>query len=74
MLKHLIKIGALFLMLFLAACGGGSVSDTAVPQQPEQAEETAPENIEVAPVDEAIEAEAMPVAARPQFIEFYADW
>ena len=73
MLKHLIKFGTIFLMLFLVACGGSNTTDVA-PQQPELVEETAPENVKAAPANEATEAEVMPVAAKPQFIEFYADW
>lgn len=71
MLKHLIKIGAVFLMLFLVACGGSNANNVEAPQQ---VEEAAPANVEAVPADEATEAEVMPVAARPQFIEFYADW
>ena len=74
MLKHLVKIGAVFLMLCLVACGGNKTNNVEAPQQPEQVEDTAPENVEVAPANEATEAEVMPVAAQPQFIEFYADW
>ena len=71
MLKNLIKFGAILLMFFLVACGGNNAVEA--PEQ-EHVEESAPESVEDTPANTAVESEAMPVAAKPQFIEFYADW
>lgn len=75
MLKHLIKFGGILLLFFLVACSGAQ--DTAVPvTAPEQVEESQqPEQVPQEPVEETTtEEELLPVAAKPQFIEFYADW
>ena len=72
MFKHLIKFSGILLLLFLVACGGAT--DTAVePAQPEQQVEDAAIN-EVEESNTSQGEEILPVAAKPQLVEFYADW
>ncbi len=73
------------LPFLFVACGGGAASPTAVPATDEPMPATAiptEEVIEAEAVDEpeemeeetAVSDEVMPVSAKPQLIEFYADW
>ncbi len=63
-------------VLLLVACGGSTA------EPPAQPPESAVQPVESEPVQQAVptevpptaEAEIMPVAAKPQLIEFYADW
>ncbi|RMG88975.1 MAG: hypothetical protein D6706_22220 [Chloroflexi bacterium] len=76
------KLGwVIFLLLpLLAACGG--TVETAVPATPAQQEaipaqqepETATEAEPPTAVESTSEEEVLPVAGKPQLIEFYADW
>ena len=72
MFKHLIKFSGILLLLFLVACGGGA--ETAVQEQPEQMQEAEPELTEATEGAVETSAEVLPVAAKPQLVEFYADW
>jgi hypothetical protein len=60
-MKHLWKIGAIVLVLVLAACSSAS-----------QATEPAASPQETAP--DTTGAEVVPAAGRLQLVEFYADW
>jgi ABC-type Fe3+-citrate transport system substrate-binding protein len=57
------KVLMLLLLLLLAACGS---SETAVNETVGVVQETAGET--------AVSEEIVPVSAKPQLIEFYADW
>lgn len=60
----------LSLLLLLAACGGAETA-VSVPDIPAEEEETAV----VEPVTEEVSTEEiLPIAAKPQLVEFYADW
>ena len=58
MRKILILIGSFLLLLVAVSCGGNGETAVPAPAQPES----------------ATESDAQSVAAKPQLIEFYADW
>ncbi|HEX6383774.1 MAG TPA: hypothetical protein VF177_03795 [Anaerolineae bacterium] len=62
------------LVVLLVACGGAGSESTAPVAAPEQAEPAGSEA--VAPAEEVAAPEEVvaPSGAKPQFIEFYADW
>ena len=58
MKRTLITLSWLLLLIVGVACGGADV-ETAVPDQP---------------LEDASETDTKTVSAKPQLIEFYADW
>jgi len=65
------KVLLLSLLLMLAACGGGETAVSIPDTQVEAEEETA---VSERVVEEMTTEEIIPVAAKPQLVEFYADW
>jgi hypothetical protein len=78
------KLAWLFLgllPLLLIACSGGTAPEATAPAADEPDPPTVEPTIEEIQVEEVmeeveaeIEEEVMPVSAKPQLIEFYADW
>ena len=76
MRKTVYLIVSCLLLLLVAACSGETVPATAVPVQPTDAPESEPVQPEPTATDVQTEAEpeVQTVAAKPQLIEFYANW
>ena len=76
MRKLVYLIVSCLLLLLVAACGGTTEPATAVPIQPTNAPESEPVQPEPTATDVQPEAEpdVQTVAAKPQLIEFYANW
>ena len=76
MRKLVYLIVSCLLLLLAAACGGTTEPATAIPIQPSTAPESEP--VQPDPVEADTQTEAEPevqtVAAKPQLIEFYANW
>ena len=60
----------LLMLLSLAACGGEETA-VSIPDTPIEKEETA---VSEPVTQEVTTEEVVPIAAKPQLVEFYADW
>lgn len=78
-MRKIIFVLSSLLLLLAIGCGGSTdeadaVPATAVPPQPTEPIQSEPEATEVEMPETEAEPETQTVAAKPQLIEFYANW